>query len=94
MSKFAPGQRVEIAFNPPTPDLRVPNQVNGTAPGRGEFQAKPDFGEVLEVHERENGVDYMVAVELSAYSERFGRKVETKSVRRRVIPEAKLRAVS
>jgi ribosomal protein L21E len=86
MAKFSVGQRVEIAFNPPTPDPRVPNQVNGKFPGRGEYKTSPDFGEIL----ADMGDGYLVAVELVAVHGK--RKV--KSVRQRVIPEAKLRAVS
>jgi hypothetical protein len=86
MAKFAVGQRVEIAFNPPTPDPRVPDQMNGRARGRGEYQTEPNFGEVL--GEMVGG--YLVAVELV----QMAGKRKVKSVRQRVIPEAKLRAVS
>jgi hypothetical protein len=86
MSKFAVGQRVEIAFNPLTPDPRVPDQVNGKAAGRGEYQTAPNFGEVL----ADMGGNYLVAVELV----QMAGKRKVKSVRQRVIPEAKLRAVS
>jgi hypothetical protein len=89
MAKFSVGQRVEIAFNPPTPDPRVPDQVNGKFPGRGQYQTSPDFGEILEAHELPDGCAYLVAVDLIAVHGK--RKV--KSVRQRVIPEAKLRAV-
>jgi hypothetical protein len=87
MAKFAVGQRVEIAFNPPTPDPRVPDQMNGRARGRGEYQTEPNFGEVLG---EMAGDSYLVAVELVA----MAGKRKVKSVRQRVIPEAKLRAVS
>jgi hypothetical protein len=86
MAKFAVGQRVEIAFNPPTPDPRVPDQVNGRAAGRGEYKTTPDFGEVL----GEMAGGYLVAVELV----QMAGKRKVKSVRQRVIPEAKLRTVS
>lgn len=97
MPKFSVGQRVELAFNPPTPDPRVPGQIGAwtdskgrrreAAPGRGEYQTKPDFGEIIgEVGES----SYLVAVELVA----MAGKRKVKSVRQRVIPEAKLRAVS
>jgi hypothetical protein len=90
MAKFQVGQRVEIAFNPPIPDPRVPNQMNGKAPGRGEYKTTPDFGEILEAQERADGFSYLVAVELV----QMAGKRKVKSVRQRVIPEAKLRAVS
>jgi hypothetical protein len=99
MAKFSVGQRVEIAFNPPTPDPRVPAQCapwvdqkgrqQPPAPGRGQYQTKPDFGEILEAHESDSGCSYLVAVDLVAVHGK--RKV--KSVRQRVIPEAKLRAI-
>lgn len=94
MAKFTVGQRVEIAFNPPTPDPRVPDQVNGKARGRGDYQTKPNLGEVLEARESADGCSYLVAVELVQPFERNGKKQVAKSVRQRVIPEAKLRAVS
>lgn len=90
MAKFAVGQRVEIAFNPPTPDPRVPDQMNGKAAGRGEYQTVADCGEILETREAADGCAYLVAVELVA----MAGKRKVKSVRQRVIPEAKLRAVS
>jgi hypothetical protein len=93
MAKFSVGQRVEIAFNPPTPDPRVPDQVNGKAPGRGQYQTKPNFGEILEARETAEGCSYLVAVELLQPFERNGKKRVAKSVRQNVISEAKLRAV-
>lgn len=84
MAKFAVGQRVEIGFNPPRPDLRVPNQANGVSPGRGDFQTKPDQGVILEV--REPGPFYLVEVELEAV---HGNRV-VKSFRKRVVSEEKL----
>lgn len=94
MAKFAMGQRVQIAFNPPTPDPRVPDQVNGRYPGRGDYQTKPDTGEIVEVRETETGVFYMVDVELVAeHAQPTGRVVAVKSIAKRVIPEAKLTAI-
>jgi hypothetical protein len=83
---FTVGQRVEIAFNPPTPDPRVPDQLSGKAAGRGEYKTTPDFGEIL----AELPGGYLVAVELV----QMAGKRKVRSVRQRVIPEAKLRAVS
>jgi hypothetical protein len=95
MAKFSVGQRVEISFNPPTPDPRVPGQsgpwidhkgkTQPAAPGRGEYKTSPDFGEIL----ADMDGSYLVAVELTA----MAGKRKVKSVRQRVIPEAKLRAV-
>lgn len=102
--KFAVGQRVEVLYNPPTPDPSVPGQVGPwtdnkgkrrkAAPGEGLYKTKPDPGEILEARESDNGHTYLVAVELSQPYERNGKKHVAKSVRQRVIPEAKLRAVS
>mgnify|MGYP001222834600 CR=1 FL=1 len=80
-----------VAHNPPTPDPRVPDQVNGRAPGRGQFKTKPDRGEILAVMEQGN---YLVLVELEQRFERDGKKRKVVSHRKRVIPEAKLQAVS
>lgn len=91
MSKFSVGQSVLVAYNPPTPDPRVPDQMNGRALGRGEFKTKPDKGEILAVMEQGN---YLVLVELVQKFERMGKKGEIVSHRKRVIPEAKLQAVS
>lgn len=92
MAKFAVGQRVEIAFNPQTPDPRVPNQINGKAAGRGDYQTKPNFGEVIESRENADGCSYLVAVELVQPCVRNGKKLNVKSVRQRVISESKLKA--
>jgi hypothetical protein len=88
VAKFAVGQRVRALFNPPKPDLRVPDQVNGAAPGRGDYQTEPVMGEVLEV--LSNG--YLVEVELSITHDRGGRPHVVKSLRKRVIKEEKLQA--
>ena len=81
-----------VVNNPPTPDPRVPDQVNGRALGRGEYKHKPDNGEVLAVLEQDQ---YMVLVELEQeYEKPNGKKGKVISHRKRVIPEAKLRAVS
>lgn len=93
VAKLAVGQRVSVAFNGPTPDLRVPNQANGNAPGKGNFQTSPDQGEVLEVREAEGGTFYLVQVELVMHHDIGGRKKAVKSLRRRVIHESKLTAV-
>jgi hypothetical protein len=100
MSKFAVGQRVEIAFNPQTPDPRVPEQSapwtdqkgrrQPASPGRGDYQTEPNFGEILEARDAADGCSYLVAVDLV----QMAGKRKIKSVRQRVIPEAKLRAVS
>jgi hypothetical protein len=92
--RFQVGQRVEVLYNPPTPDPRVPDQANGRFRGRGEYKTKPDMGEVLEARETTEGPLYLVAVELSQPYERGGKRGVAKSVRQRVIPEAKLRAAS
>lgn len=93
VAKLAVGQRVSVAFNGPTPDLRVPNQANGKAPGTGHFQTSPDMGEVLEVRETDGGTFYLVLVELVAYHDIGGKKRAVKSLRKRVIHESKLTAV-
>jgi hypothetical protein len=106
MAKFSVGQRVEIAFNPPTPDPRVPGQCapwidqkgrrHDAEPGiaSGGYQTKPEQGEVLEVRECDGGACmYLVDVELVRPYERNGKTQYARSVRQRVIPEAKLRAV-
>jgi hypothetical protein len=104
--KFALGQRVEIVFNPQANDPRVLSQshpwldkkgvVQPPAPGRGEYQTKPDCGTVLEVHSHQDGTPvYLVLVELSRTEQGYdGKPYEIKSRRRRIVPEAKLRAVS
>ena len=104
MAKLSVGQRVEIAFKPQTPDPRVPAQCGPwidskgrqreAAPGIGVYQTKPDHGEILEVIENEDGCSYLVAVELSRPYERRGKTLYANSVRQRVIPEAKLRALT
>lgn len=103
MAKFSVGQRVEIAFNPQTPDPRVPQQSapwvdykgrpQPACPGTADYQTKPDRGEILEAIEGEDGCSYMVEVELVQPYERNGRKQVARSFRKRVVPEAKLRAV-
>lgn len=93
MAKFSVGQRVEIAFNPPRPDLSVPNQANGVAPGRGDYQTRPERGTVVEAIEAENGARYVVDVELVVEHTRNGKPYEVRSVRKRVIQEQKLTAV-
>jgi len=105
MAKFKVGQSVKIAFNPPTPDPRVPQQsapwvdYKGrrwpACPGDVIGQTEPESGQILEVRENEgSSTFYLVAVFLRQESEQYGRKIVTESVRKRVIPEAKLRAVS
>ena len=95
MAKFAAGQRVEVAFNPVRPDLRVPDQANGKAPGRGEYQTAPDKGEILEVRETGSDVFYLVEVELHArHRSATGADRLVKSLRKRVIHESKLKAVA
>jgi len=104
VAKLSVGQRVEIAFNPQTPDPRVPQQCapwidhkgrqREAAPGIGVYQTKPEQGEVLEVLESADGCSYLVAVELSRPYERSGKTLYANSVRQRVIPEAKLRALT
>jgi len=105
MAKFTVGQSVEIAFNPQTPDPRVPQQsqpwrdqkgrLQPACPGTANYPTKPENGEILEVRETEGGgTFYLVTVLLRQEGERFGRKIVTESVRQRVIPEEKLRAVS
>jgi len=94
MAKFSVGQSVEIAFNPPTPDPRVPDQVNGRFPGRGEYQTKPEKGEVLEVHELEEATQYLVLVNIERIETRTGKPYVVVSKRKRLLSEAKLRAVS
>ena len=96
MANFAVGQAVEVDFNPPRPDLRVPNQANGVAPGRGDYQTRPDRGVVLEARETPNGLHYLVEVELSVESgidHLSGRPRVVTSRRKRVIHESKLKAV-
>lgn len=96
MAKFAVGQSVLIAFNPPAPDLRVPDQVNGKAPGRGDYQTQAERGIVLEVADAPAGVRYLVEVELVRESDPdpfTGKTRVVTSRRKRVIPEAKLTAV-
>ena len=92
MAKFAVGQAVRVGFNPPRPDLRVADQVNGKAPDRGEYQTVPNPGVVIEVHEREAGVSYLVDVELSITHDRGGKPYVVKSMRKRIVDEAKLEA--
>lgn len=92
-AKFKAGQPVLIGFNPPRPDVRVPEQVNGTNPGRGDYQTRPDKGVVLEVREADETVSYLVEVELYTVSQRNGREVKTVSHRKRIVPEHKLTAV-
>lgn len=103
MARFAVGQSVAIAFNPQTPDPRVPQQSQAwtdtkgrrhpPSPGEGVYDTKPVKGIVLEVHEREGAVDYLLEVELEREYERNGRKLMNRSYRKRVVPEAKLMAV-
>lgn len=94
MAKFAIGQRVEIAFNPQTPDPRVPDQINGRYAGRGDYQTKANQGEILEVRDTEGGAFYLVAVELEAHHvQPTGKTIVVKSQANRVIPEAKLTAI-
>lgn len=92
MARFTAGQRVKVAFNPPAPDIRVPNQVNGSAPGRGEYQTAPEFGTVVEALLSETGARYLVDVELAITHERNGKPHVIRSVRKRVIAEEKLKA--
>jgi hypothetical protein len=80
---------VRVGFNPPRPDLRVPDQVNGVAPGRGDYQTEATPGTVLAV--LNDG--YLVEVELSVTHDRGGRPNVVKSLRKRVIKEEKLEAV-
>lgn len=89
VAKFAVGERVRVGFNPPRPDLRVPEQVNGTMPGRGIYQTAPDPGVILAV--MDDGA-YLVEVELRCKSVRNGREIEAVSHRKRVVPERKLEA--
>jgi len=93
VAKFAVGQRVELAFNPPRPDLRVPDQASGAAPGRGDYQTRPDHGTVIEAIEAEGGARYLVDVELSIEHTRNGKPFAVKSHRKRVVQEDKLRAI-
>lgn len=93
MAKFVVGQSVAVAYNPATPDPRVPNQVNGKAPGSGNFQTAPDPGVVLEVRETEGGTFYLVEVELSVTHDMGGRKRVVRSHRKRVVHESKLMVV-
>lgn len=94
VAKFAAGQRVEVAFNPPRPDLRVPNQANGSQPGRGEYQTAPDKGVIVEVRETAADVFYLVEVELHArHRSGTGADRIVTSYRKRVIHESKLTAV-
>ena len=96
MAKFAVGQAVEIAFNPPRPDLRVPDQANGKYPGRGDYQTRPNRGVVLEVHETAQGMVYLVEVELTLESEPHpvtGAVRSVTSFRKRHIMESKLSAL-
>ena len=90
MAKFAIGDKVWVGFNPPMPDLKVPNQVNGTAPGRGKYKTKPDPGVILAAMEDDS---YLVEVELRREFERNGRNQVAVSHRKRVVPERKLEAV-
>jgi hypothetical protein len=91
VAKFAAGDKVLVGFNPPAPDLRVPNQVNGVAPGRGVYQTEPDPGIILAA--LEDG-SYLVEVELRRDFERNGRKQVAVSHRKRVVAERKLEAVA
>lgn len=92
-AKFTVGQRVELAFNPPRPDLSVPSQANGIAPGRGEYQTRPDYGTIIEAIEADGGHRYLVDVELAVEHTRNGQPFTVTSVRKRVVDEGKLRAV-
>lgn len=92
VAKFQAGQQVLVGFNPPRPDLRVPEQANGANPGRGEYQTRPDKGIVLEVQESEAAINYLVEVELYNVSQRNGREVKITSHRKRIVPEHKLTA--
>ena len=96
---------MEIAFNPPKPDPRVPGQCapwidskgrrHDAEPGIGVYQTKPETGEILEAREREGGeCMYLVDVELVREYERNGKMQKVRSIRQRVIPEAKLRAAA
>lgn len=91
VAKFAVGQSVEVGFNPPTPDLRVPLQANGKFPGKGTYQTKPNAGRVLAMHDEEGS--YLVEVELKSVAQRNGREVVSTSYRKRVVHESKLKAV-
>lgn len=93
MAKFSVGQRVELAFNPPRPDLSVPSQANGVAPGRGDYQTRPDYGTIIEAIEAESGYRYLVDVELAVEHTRNGKPFIVNSVRKRVVDEGKLRPV-
>lgn len=93
MAKLKVGQAVQIAFNAPRPDLRVPNQANGASPGRGDYQTEPETGVVLEVGETDSGPIYLVEVELRSKYERNGVMRERVSFRKRHIPESKLTPV-
>ncbi len=92
MARFRVGEKVRVTFNPPKPDLRVANQVNGVAPGRGEYQTEPTLGTIVEIHDGAT-TNYLVDVELSAEHERGGKVYSVKSVRKRVIAENKLEAL-
>jgi len=95
MPLFKVGQRVEISFNPQTPDPRVPNQMNGVAAGRGEYQERPNVGEILEVHELEHENQYLVLVDLNRIEHRTpGKPYIVTSKRKQLHSEAKLRPVS
>ncbi len=89
VAKFNAGDRVRVGFNPPAPDLRVPNQVNGVAPGRGKFQTEPLSGVVLAAVDDNS---YLVEVELKSVGVRNGREIVNVSNRKRVVPAEKLEA--
>lgn len=93
VAKLDVGQSVEIAYNPPTPDSRVPLQANGQFRGRGDYQTAPDKGVVLEVRDTDGGPFYLVEVELTVTHDVGGRKRVVKSHRKRVVHESKLTAV-
>lgn len=101
MAKFAVGQAVEVAFNPqPVRDPLVREQSEPwtdskgrrqeAAPGRGEYQTKPDRGKIIGVL---SDTTYMVLVDLVRIENRNGDPYPVTSKRKRIIDEAKLIAV-
>jgi hypothetical protein len=86
VAKYSAGQAVMVAFNGRAPDLRVPDQVNGRYPGKGEYQTEANEGVILEIRENGNGVFYLVDVHLTI---RHGSRL-VESWRKRVISEDKL----
>lgn len=87
MADFQLGEKVRVGFNPPHPDLRVPNQVNGMAPGRGEYQTEALSGVILAALADDK---YMVEVELKSVGVRNGREIVNVSHRKRIVSAEKL----